>query len=149
VQHLRQFRALRQPLRHLAGGRIVGVVAQGHAGQAAQDGLGIVGPHAQPQAHVGQLQTLVQRLVARHHRAHEHIATAGRVFGQGMHGHMHSQLEHIEGQTGAPGVVHGHHQPRLLPCHLHQATQVRKLQRDRACGFQPQQARPLAQHRPQ
>lgn len=55
--------------------------------------------------HVGHEKRVVQDLVARDHRAHQHIGTAAGVFGQGLHGNVHAQIECLEGDACAPGVV--------------------------------------------
>ena len=82
VQHLGHFRPALHPERQGAGTCIVGAVTQVDAGQGAQHGFGVVGTHTQAQAHMGEFDAVVQRLVAGDDAAHQHIAAATRVFGE-------------------------------------------------------------------
>jgi hypothetical protein len=91
----------------------VGVVAQGDAGQAAQYGFAVVGGYAQPQAHVAEFDLEVQGFVDCHDAAHQHIAAAAGVFGEGLDADVYAlapnvlsfQIKRVKGQACAPGVV--------------------------------------------
>ena len=91
-----------------------------------------------------QRQPPVQRLVPAGDRAHQHVGAARGVLGQRMHRQVHrqalAQVEGIEGQARAPGVVQRDERLRRALAHPpHQTAQVRELQRDRARRLQPDQ----------
>jgi hypothetical protein len=92
------------PARQLARRLVLRVVAQGDAGQRAQQRLGVAGADAEAQAHVRQQDAAVQRLVARHHAAHQHVAAAAGVFGEGVHRHIDAQAlaVQVEGLKARP-----------------------------------------------
>ena len=148
MQHLDHGRLLLQPARQLARGAVLCVVAQRDAGQGAQHGLGVVAAHAQAQAHMGQLDAHVQRLVARDDAAHEHIAAAAGVLGERMDGGVHAQavravaqqVEGIEGQARTPGVVQ-HGGDAACAAQAHHGDEVRELHGHRARRLQPDQPR--------
>ena len=85
VQHLDHFRPTLHPARQGAGTRVVGPVTQVNAGQGAQHGFGVVGTHTQAQAHMGEFDAVMQRLVAGDDAAHQHITAATRVFGERLY----------------------------------------------------------------
>ena len=157
VQHLCDLRALRPPARQRAAGLVCGGVAQWQAWQRAQHRFHIVAGHAPAHAHVSGAQAQVQRCVARRHRAHQHIAAAGRVFGQRVDRHIdtarctlriHIDLERIERQPRAPGVVERNASAGRTR-RTQQVGQVGKFHRHRAGRLQPDQPRRRCQHRGQ
>ena len=146
MQHLDELGLLRAPQRQFPRRSVVGPVTQRHAGQRTQHGLHVIGAHPDAEAHVAELEFQVQCLIARDHAAHQHIAAATGVLGEGMHGDVHAQapgavaaqVKRLEGQAGAPGVVQ-RGRDAAGAAHAHEFWQVGKLHGDRARGLQPDQ----------
>ena len=148
MQHLGDLRLQSQPTRQFTRRLVVGVITHPDAGQGAQDQLTVVGRHPDAQDGVGLVDTLMQRLIARDHRTHEHVSTAGRVLRQRVHGDVHAQIESIERQARTPGVVQ--RADRTLGFgRSHQGAQIRELHGHRTRRFHPNKACVRAQHRRQ
>ena len=100
---------------------------------------------------------MVQRRVARHDRAHQHVCPSAGIFGQGLHAHVGPQLESVERNARPPGVIQRRqNRARVglavgrallvgLRDHRHQCREVRELQCDRPRCLQPHQAGGIAQ----
>ena len=140
VKHLRHLGPGAQPAGQLAAHGVLRGVAHGHGRQAAQHQFRVVRGHAEAQPHVRELDALVQRVVARDDRAHQHVAAAAGVLGERLHDDVDAVLEAAQRQARAPGVVQGRGHA-LVARHTGQRGQVGEFHRHRARGLQPHQPR--------
>ena len=146
MPHLSNSSLALHPAGECARGGVLRLVAQRHAGQAAQHGLGVITSHAKTHAHVAVKKLVMQRLITRDHRTHQHIAATAGVLGQGLHRDIGTQVKRIEGQACAPGVVDHTDQTFGMPVRVSandagQSAHIRKLERDGARDFKPDEAR--------
>ena len=89
MQHLHKLRLPCAPLGQRPRIGIGFLVAQRHAGQAVENRLCVIHAYAKAHVHVTGRQFPEQFVAARDDAAHQHIAAAAGVFGQGVHGNVH------------------------------------------------------------
>ena len=103
---------------------------------------------------MGELDAHVQRRVAGDDAAHQHVAAAAGVFGQGLRGNVHAKRGHharqqvkgIKSNARTPGVVQRRADAARL-AQPHHARHIGELQGHGTGGLQPHQARFVAQFR--
>ena len=117
-------------------------ITQCKTGQTFQNRRHIVRTHPSAQTHVAELDLERQHRVARDNAAHEDIAPATGVLGEGMNTHIDPAFKRMEGQTSPPGVVQGAEHAMLM-AQCTQGRQIGKLHGDRTRRFQPHQSRAL------
>ncbi len=76
-----------------------------HRAHAAQDLVGIVSRCAQSKRSV-RFQKLRPAFFIGRNRAKQNIGVAGRIFGRGMDGNVHAEIERLEVKRGGPRIVH-------------------------------------------
>ena len=146
MQHPRHLGAALQPGGELARRGVLRAVAQRQRRQRAQHRLGVVARHAQAQVHVRELDALVQCVVARRHRTHQHVTAAARELGERLHDDVDAERAAVEGEAGTPGVVQRRQHAAVLR-RGDEARQVRELHRHRAGRLQPDELGAFVQRR--
>ena len=155
MQHLDDLGPARPPLGQRPPGVRLRLVAKRQRRQRAQDELDVVDADAEADPHVRGLEALVQRLVARRHRSHQHIGAARGVLGERLHGDVDADRraavagvdrERLEREPDAPGVVERDRRASGAR-RADQRDQVGEFHRHRSRRLDPDEPRPLVDRR--